>query len=166
MGNMYDDAKYGVSQRKWFSLRRGYGGDCASGFAFASATNVVKVTGWYPKGPIKILKAGYLVTTAITDTTHHSAIPIRFYKGASGSVVGNLNWGSGSVAVGARGSIVSFTVDNIPAGDYMKIRFATAHIYRATHTGLFTTAHQCSFAGAVALFVDYIPKYSGTKFDT
>jgi hypothetical protein len=58
--NTYDDAKYGIIERKWFGLTKKLGGETAAGFTLGTtdATAVSHLARWYPKGPILLVKAG------------------------------------------------------------------------------------------------------------
>ena len=170
MSNNYDDSKYGVITRKWFGLTLKNGGDVAngSGYTVSSATCTYKVARWYPKGPIKIVKAGYLVqATLVGGGTHKGAPVVRFKAYAGASVMANVKVASaGTTAAYTIASAVTFTRDNPAAGEYIGIKVSSRYTIRATSsTGLGTAVTRSSMTGTLAFFIDYVPVFSN-KFDT
>jgi hypothetical protein len=158
MSNFYDDAKYGVINRKFFGLTKKWGGDCANGYTFGTtdATTQNQVAKWYPKGPIKLLKAGTFNLATVTNASV-DRIPVRMLtRGASASVGCVFYNAKGNQAVIA--STTTFTVPRIKAGEYLNIRTGTPQTDKGTAANTATTT------GTVAFFVDYVPTFS-TNWD-
>lgn len=182
MGNFYDDSKYGVVTRKWFGLTKKHGGDCADGYTFTgSGSTVTHLARWYPKGPIKVTKLGFMVlatlattgnaTRAVLTTKHQ----VKFYHGAAAArttLIGttHIQVGDASTTAHARtalygiGSNESPTVANqtIAAGNALKIYVATPTSDDGTAAAAVGTL---SSLGTVAFFIDYIPSY-GSQWDS
>ena len=159
MSNSYDDAKYGVIQRKWFGLPKTRGGDVASGYSIAgsAATSTKHLRFWYPKGPIKLLKAGAMnLATVNIASTAADVIPVRVYAdGASGSTGISFNWAMTSTKVAPHTIASSSTVtrQKVKAGAYVKITTGTPQTGKGTRiTGSVVT-------GELAFFVDYTPAF-------
>jgi len=117
MGGSYDDAKYGVINRKWFGLTKKHGGDAADGYTFATtdATVIEHVARWYPKGPIDIVKFGAKVLASITagSQDYTDRIPAKLKtRGASASVAGTFSFDidGGTIAPHTFASVESMTV--------------------------------------------------------
>lgn len=143
----YDDAKFGVITRKWFSLPIKQGGDAAQGFTF-NETQSVKVARWYPRGPIQALKVGVLTVATLgkgeelfrlaVGGTAHSTSALLF-----ATIVASTT--------SAPYTIASQTLTRtLTAGSYLTLMAST---------------NVCS-TGSVSVFVDYRPRYSASgKWD-
>src|SRR4051812_37127923 len=95
----YDDGKYGVINRAWFGLSRKWGGPLSNArtatvrpgcFATAHGTSVVHMAKWYPRGPIRITKAGSFVLSTLTNASSDLHIGRIRARGASASVA--VSW--------------------------------------------------------------------------
>ncbi len=166
MGNSYDDAKYGVVQRKWFRLTKKFGGDSALGidatdWGTTDATSATLVTSWYPRGPIKMLKFGSMVLKAITNATSDLFPAYLKTRGASASAGATcyMKDTSTAEAAGHINSTTTFTVSQCKSGEYIYIRSGTPKTDKGT------AANTATVTGTVALFIDYIPLY-GSQWDT
>lgn len=158
MSNFYDDSKFGVITRKWFGLTKKWGGDVAAGYTFGTtdATTQAQLARWYPRGPVKMVKAGSFVLATITNASV-DRIPARVLtRGASASVAFSWNIPKGNTAAFA--SDVTAGVAQVKAGEYITIRTGTPQ----TDNG--TAANTATTTGTVAFFVDYVPTYD-TKWD-
>lgn len=156
--SFYDEGKYGVITRKWFGLSTTYGGDAAVAASYAfgthTATMLTHLARWYPRGPIKILKAGWMVTEAVTNASG-GVRPVRFLtRGASASALCTITPASCTQAQYSFSSTTTFTVNQCKAGEYLTIKSGTARTLSST-----ATAVRATTAGAVAFFVDYKPRY-------
>jgi hypothetical protein len=152
--NSYDDAKYGVITRKFFGLTKKWGGDCATGYTFGTtdATTQNQVAKWYPRGPIKMLKAGTFILATVTNASV-DRIPVRINtRGASASVGCVFYNAKGNQAVIA--STETFTTRQVKAGEYVQIRTGTPQTDKGTAANTATTS------GTVAFFIDYVPLFS------
>lgn len=153
----YAENKFRVITRKWFGLTKKHGGDVAAGYTFATtdATKIAHLARWYPKGPIKLVKAGIMRLATFTSASV-DIIPVRFRtRGASASLGCTVNAKSTATAQAAYtfASAVSFTAPNIKAGEYLSIDSGTPQ----TDNG--TAANTATALGTMAMFVDYIPDY-------
>jgi hypothetical protein len=171
MSNMYDDAKFGVIHRRWFGLSKKHGGDrsnarAASGqgcFGTTDATSKTHLARWYPRGPIRVLKAGSFVQATITNASN-DLIPARLtVRGGSASTGCSWNIKSTSTAVAPYtiASTTSFTVRRVKAGEYLSIKTGTPRTDKGTAANTATTT------GTVAFFIDYVNAFdsSGTTHD-
>jgi hypothetical protein len=160
MSNFYSDGKFGVINRKWFGLTKKWGGDCANGYTFATtdATVITQLAKWYPRGPIKMLKAGTFILGTVTNASV-DRIPVRLRtRGASASLGCLFYNAKGNQAVIA--STTTFTVSKVKAGEYINIVTGTPQTDKGTAANTATTT------GTVAFFVDYVPTYDPTgKWD-
>jgi hypothetical protein len=156
----YADDKYGVIQRKWFGLTKKYGGDCAAGYTFATtdATAIAHLARWYPKGPIKIIKAGSF-TLATLNGSGVDKIDCRVkIRGASASLAASFNCFASAQFSFASDSSVSPAV--VKAGEYISIRTGTPETDKGTVKNTATTL------GTMAFFVDYVPYFTAAgKWD-
>lgn len=163
MGGGYDDARFGVIERKWFGLSKKHGGDVpnarvASGigcFGTTDATSKTHIARWYPRGPISLVKAGSFVLATITNASN-DLIPARItVRGASASAGCSWNVKSTSTAVAPRtfASTTTFTARNVKAGEYLSIKTGTPR----TDNG--TAANTATTTGTVAFFIDYVRKF-------
>lgn len=171
MSNFYDDSKFGVIKRQWFLLSKKFGGSSSTARAGASrgcfgttdATSKVHVTRWYPKGPIKMLKAGSFMQATMTQASS-DLIPVRLTtRGGSASTGCTWNVKSTSTAVSAFtiASTTTFTVRQVKAGEYISIKTGTPR----TDNG--TAANTATCTGTVAFFVDYVDTFdSSGKHDS
>ncbi len=163
MPNFYDDSKFGVIQRQWFGLTTKWGGmvvNTANLYTFGTtdATARAQLARWYPRGPIRMVKAGTFNLATITNASV-DRIPVRVLtRGASASVGCLFYNAKGNPAVIA--STTSFTVRQVKAGEYIAIRTGTPQTDKGTAANTATTT------GTVAFFVDYVPTYdSSGKWD-
>jgi hypothetical protein len=156
----YADGKYGVIERKWFGLTKKFGGDCADGYTFGTtdATTIDHLSRWYPKGPIRLLKAGHIVLATIAvGATAGDDIPARLrVNGANESGDWDIDDGAAPYAIA---STVTFTNPIIDAGSYIGIRTGTAV------SGDGTESNTATSTGTVAFFIDYVREYHQTKWD-
>ena len=170
MSNFYEDSKFGVIKRQWFLLSKKLGGYSSTARAGASrgcfgttdATSKTHVTRWYPKGPVKMLKAGSFHQATMTQASS-DLIQARLYtRGASASTGCTWYVKSTSTAVSAFtvASTTTFTVRQVKAGEYISIKTGTP----VTDDG--TAANTATCTGTVAFFLDYVDTYdSGGKHD-
>lgn len=184
MSNFYDDAKYGVIQRKWFGLSKKWGGDAAAGFTYATAhgTSISHVAKWYPRGPIKITKAGSFVLATLANASSDLHIARIRTRGASASIA--VAWYMKSTSTQVVQAVFASNVptNDLPsgnpptttvgkatpisqckAGEYIQVMTATPTTDKATRVQATTT-------GSTAFFLDYIPTYlaqsGGGKWDS
>jgi len=171
--NTYDAAKFQVIERKWFGLTKKVGGDAASGYTFGSTgTDVDHLARWYPRGPIKVLKAGYkvLATLATPATAIAAWALINIFKSNATGTAKSTKLTSYTVktddtnrpdlwAIGASNTVMASS--EVEAG-----RFIT--IQAATPTSENATAAAGTLGGTVAFFIDYRRHYdpSNEKWDT
>ena len=156
----YDDAKYGVIERKWFGLTKKHGGETAAGFTFGTtdATSVTHLAKWYPKGPIRIVKAGVYRLATFTQASS-DLIPVRFYtRGASASLActAYAKYTATAIApftIGALGSAAPTTIFQCKAGEYISIKSGTPRTDKGT------AANTATCAGTAAFFIDYKRMY-------
>jgi hypothetical protein len=154
MSNFYEDSKFGVIQRKWFGLTKKWGGEVADGYTFGTTDATVRsqLAKWYPRGPIKLLKAGTFILGTVTNASV-DRIPVRVRtRGASASLGCLFYNAKGNQAVIA--SSTTFTVSQVKAGEYISIVTGTPQTDKGTAANTATTT------GTVAFFVDYVPTYS------
>ena len=160
MSGKYDDGQYGVITRKWFGLTKKLGGDCAAGYTLGTtdATAVAHVARWYPRGPIKVLKAGSF-TLATLNGSGVDRIDARVkVRGASASLA--ASWDAFSSAQYTFASAISMSAVQVKAGEYLSIRTGTPETDNGTAKNTSTTT------GTLAFFVDYVPMYDVTKWNT
>lgn len=158
MSGRYDDGQYGVINRKWFGLTKKYGGDCAAGYTLGTtdATAIAHLARWYPKGPIKILKAGSF-TLATLNGSGVDRIDCRVKtRGASASLAASFNCFASAQFSFASDS--TMTANQCKAGEYISIRTGTPETDKGTAKNTSTTT------GTLAFFVDYVPMYDVTKW--
>ena len=159
MGN-YSDDKFGVVERHWFGLTKKYGGQAASGFTFGTtdATSVNQVTRFYPKGPIRMQKFGYIVLGTVSGGgTGMDQIPLRLrVNGSNESSEINIPTAAVNYAIG---STTTFTNEVVDAGSYIDIITGTPETAKGTATNTATSS------GTVAFFLDYTREYDQTKWD-
>ncbi len=165
--NTYDDNKYGVITRKWFGLTTKHGGDRTlgvGGYTIGSAaTCVAKVARWYPRGPIKLVKAGIMVLATLQKrVASNTELRHRFFAdGASASVGITVTHDPGTatqVAPYTISSSVTITRSKVKAGAYMMIKTATPQSDE-------NSRRTSSVLGTLAYFVDYKPAFDN-KWDT
>lgn len=159
MSNFYDDSKFGVINRQWFGLTAKWGGSVAAGYTFGTtdATARAQLARWYPRGPIKMIKAGTFILATVTNASV-GRIPVRILtRGASASVGALFYNTKGNQAVIA--STTTFTVSKVKAGEYITIRTGTPQTLKGTAANTATTT------GTVAFFVDYVPTWDVSKHD-
>lgn len=164
MGNSYSDSKFGVIQRKWFGLTKKHGGDCASGYTFGTtdATKQSHLARWYPRGPIKMVKAGARVLATMTQGSSDLVEARITTRGASASAGCSFYVKSTSTAVAPYtvASTTTFTVSQVKAGEYISIVTGTPKSDKGT------AKNTATLTGTVAFFVDYVPTFdSDGKWD-
>lgn len=167
MSNFYDDSKFGVIQRQWFGLSKKWGGDrlnarVASGqgcFGTTDATVKTHFAKWYPRGPIKMLKAGVMTLASVTNASV-DRIPVRVLTRGASASLGALFYISAVPTVQAEiSSTTTFTVSKCKAGEYLTIKTGTPQTDKGTAANTATTL------GTVAFFVDYVPTWDVSKHD-
>lgn len=150
----YSDAKYGVPERHYFGLTKKAGGDAASGFTFGTtdATSVNQVTRFYPKGPIKMIKFGYLTLATVGNGgTGMDVIPLRLrVNGSNESSEIDIPTAAAPWSIGSTETFTNAVVDS---GSYIDIITGTPQ----TADG--TAANTATSTGTVAFFLDYIRTY-------
>src|SRR3990172_2593908 len=154
---MYDSGKYGVITRKWFGLTKKHGGDVSAGYTFGTtdATKITHLTRWYPRGPIKMVKAGSRILATMTQASS-DLVPARLVtRGASASAGAGWNVKSTSTAPApyAVASTETFTVRQCRAGEYISIVTGTPRTDKGT------AANTATCLGTAAFFVDYEPTF-------
>lgn len=159
MSGKYDDGQYGVITRKWFGLTKKMGGDAATGYTLGTtdATAIAHVARWYPRGPIKVLKAGSF-TLATLNGSGVDRIDARVkVRGASASLA--ASWDAFSSAQFTFASDISMSAVQVKAGEYLSIRTGTPETDNGTAKNTSTTT------GTLAFFVDYVPMFDATKWN-
>lgn len=179
MSNFYDDAKFGVIERKWFGLTKKVGGDLPGlvtvsvgthgsgtqyngGYEFGSATTTTHLARWYPRGPIQLKKFGYMVlATLVGKATVKGRREMRLYtRGASASVGAKLLPATcGTVTQYTFNSTTTFTVSQCKAGEYVSITSGTPRTYKAAGYSSGTVTRG-TVNGTVAFFIDYVPTWN------
>jgi hypothetical protein len=169
MSNFYDDAKFGVVRRQWFGLSKKWGGDrpnarVASGagcFGTTDATSKTHLAKWYPRGGIKLIKAGVFTLASVTNASVER-IPVRITTRGASASVGCAFYISNVPTVQAEiSSTTTFTANKVKAGEYLSIKTGTPQSDAGTARNTATTL------GTVAFFVDYQPLWSEDgKWDT
>ena len=150
----YSDDNYKVITRKWFGLTKKYGGDCASGYTLGTtdATAIAHLARWYPKGPIRIIKAGSF-TLATLNGSGVDKIDCRVkVRGASASLCASFNCFAS--AQNSFASDEAMSAFRVKAGEYLSIRTGTPETDKGTAKITSTTT------GTLAFFVDYVPDLS------
>lgn len=160
----YDAGKYGVITRKWFGLTTKHGGDAASGHLVANttdATTINKVARWYPHAPIRMVKAGSRVLATMTNASN-DLVPFRIEtrNAASLGCQWNAKHTSSALNPYVVNSTTTFTVRQVKAGEYIRIRSATPRTDKGT------AANTASTSGTVAVFLDYTPSFDIDVFHT
>ncbi len=162
MSNFYDDSKFGVIQRHWFGLSKKWGGDrpnarVASGqgcFGTTDATTKTHFAKWYPRGPIKMVKAGVMTLASVTNASV-DRIPVKVLTRGASASTGCTFYISAVPTVQAEvSSTTTFTVKQCKAGEYLTIKTGTPQ----TDNG--TAANTATTLGTVAFFVDYVRQFS------
>lgn len=157
MSNSYDAGKYGVITRTFFGLTDKLGGGYTSPYTKGSATTVVKLKRFYPKGPIKILKMGLqvLATLGTPATAPSDGFYYRMSKG--GGVIGTdfvTAQTTGRLALyGIASKPLTATDAVIAAGDYISFKTSTPY----TMDG---TVEAGTINGSFAFFIDWVPYFS------
>lgn len=150
MTNFYDDSKFGVIDRKWFGLTKKHGGETAAGYTFGTtdATSITHVARHYPKGPIRLLKAGaYVLATIGGGGTGFDQIPTRMQvNGANESAEFNIPTAG---APYTKASITTFTNPVVDAGSYVGFKTGTPESTNGT------AKNTATVTGSVAFFFDY-----------
>lgn len=153
MSNFYDDAKFGVIQRKWFGLTKKYGGDVAAGYTLGAeaATKTTQLASHYPRGPIKVLKVGAFVLATLTSTaTTVDRQPCHFRKNSTRAKTWYVARNSAPHSIASAGGSPLAT---IKAGDLVGFETGTPETDKATDV---TTG---TMAGTVAFFYDWVPAF-------
>jgi len=158
MGHTYDAERYGIIERKYFGLTKKFGGETAAGFTLGTtdATAIVHVTRWYPKGPIRVVKAGSF-TVCTLNGSGVDKIDARVRKGSlTASVIASWNaFASAQFSFASGDGRGSATV---PAGGYVTIKTGTPETDKGTAQNTSTTT------GTLAFFIDYTRLYHATKW--
>lgn len=155
----YDDAKFGVIERKWFGLPKKWGGDAATGFTFGTHDpgTLSHVEKWFPAGAIEIKKVGVFVSST-SNNASGGCKSFRFLtRGASASVIATIRWSSCTQSEGAiSGSKIgsALTVRQCKKGEYITIQSLEPTTNSATATEVKATT-----SGAAAFFIDYRRKW-------
>lgn len=181
MPNFYDDSKFGVITRKWFGLTKKWGGDNAAGYTYGTAhgTSITHLAKWYPRGPIRITKAGSMTIATLANASSDLHIGRIRTRGASASVavqwylkststqvlqtvIASNNVGrslpTGNPPSAANTSSVTM-INQCKAGEYISVMTATPTTDKATRV-------QATTSGTSVFFVDYVPTFdSGGKWD-
>jgi len=147
---IYDDGQFQVIERKWFGLPKKYGGDVAAGYTLGTtdATAISHVAKWYPKGPIKLVKAGSF-TLATLNGSGVDRIDARVkVRGASASLA--ASWNAFASAQNSFASDSAMSAVRVKAGEYLSIRTGTPETDKGTAKNTSTTT------GTLAFFVDYV----------
>lgn len=173
MSNFYDDAKFGIIQRKWFGLTKKWGGDVAGGFTYGTAhgTSISHVAKFYPRGPIKITKAGSFVLATLANASSDLHIARIRTRGASASIA--VQWYMKSTSTQVLQAVIASNtpqnglptgnpptttsgnttvINQCKAGEYLQVMTATPTTDKATRVQATTT-------GSTAFFVDYVPTF-------
>jgi hypothetical protein len=132
----YADSKYGVIERVWFGLTTKHGGQAAAGLTF-NETEANKVTRFYPKGPIEVLKYG----ARVLATLGKGEEVISLYKGTTRMAQITASTSAAPYTVA---SDVTISSQYVAAGSYLSILAST---------------NVCS-TGTVACFIDYIRRFN------
>lgn len=158
MSGSYDDARFGVIQRQWFGLSKKWGGDrpnarAASGqgcFGTTDATTKTHIAKWYPRGPIRLVKAGVMTLASVTNASV-DRVPVRVMTRGASASLGSLFYINAVPTVQAEiSSSVTFTARDVRAGEYLSIKTGTPQTDKGTAANTATTL------GTVAFFVDYV----------
>jgi len=150
----YDDSRYGVIERKWFGLTKKYGGDCAAGYTLGTtdATVQAHLARWYPKGPIRIVKAGSF-TLATLNGSGVDKIDCRVKVNNGASLAASFNCFASpqfSFASDPDPTANSGRVVVNGAGKYISLRTGTPETDKGTVKNTSTTT------GTLAFFIDYV----------
>jgi len=139
----YDDAKFGVIERKWFGLTVKNGGETAAAHLIPAVAEAAKVTRWYPRGPIIVKKFGVMVQA--TGGDGEQTFVLKKGVAATGTRIAAVTSSTdgASYTIASNSSPASF---NIAAGSYLSILAST---------------NVCS-TGSYAFFVDFVRRYDGT----
>lgn len=160
--SFYSDSQFGVIQRKWFGLTKKFGGDCADGYTFATtdATTIDHLSRWYPKGPIRLVKAGHITLATVGGGgTAFDRVPARILvNGSTESGTFYVDDGGAPYAVGAAGSTVTFTNAVVDAGSYIGVRTGTPESDAGTESNTATVT------GSVAFFIDFKSEWAEGKW--
>lgn len=145
----YDDGQYQVIERKWFGLTKKLGGDAAAGYTLGTtdATSIAHLSRWYPKGPIKLVKAGSFTLCTLNGSGVDKIDARVKVRGASASLA--ASWDAFSSAQYSFASDSSMAAVRVKAGEYLSIRTGTPETDKGTAKNTATTT------GTLAFFVDY-----------
>jgi len=153
----YSDDRFQFIERQWFGLEKipatttiAQGG---LSFATKGATAIRHIPYWLPKGPIKVKKVGYVVTTAIANASAALRKVRVLTRGASASVCCTITPACATQAIGAINSTTTFTVTQCKAGEYMTIMTSSAMTAKSTEKLATTT-------GGIAVWIDYVRTFS------
>lgn len=157
---LYDDGQFGVVERKWFGLTKKFGGDVAAGYTLGTtdATAITHLARWYPKGPIRIVKAGSL-TLATLNGSGVDKIDCRVkVRGASASLCASFNCFASAQYTFASDSTMASS-NRVKAGEYLSIKTGTPETSNGTAKNTSTTT------GTLAFFVDYYREFDSAKWN-
>lgn len=171
MTNFYNDSKFGVITRKWFGLTKKVGGDCAAGYTIGSATITNHLARWYPRGPIKVTKVGFMVLATLSTPASNADVelaPVRFYKSnSSGTSKSTLIASDGLVPrdTGRQALWSINSKETIASAEVEAGRFIT--ICTGSPTTGDGTVDNGTIGGTLAFFIDFVPQFdSSGKWDT
>lgn len=162
MAEFYDDAKFGVITRHWFGLTVKWGGAQANGGSYTlgttDATVRTQVAKWYPKGPIRMVKAGSFVLATLVNASV-DRVPVRIKTRGGSASVGCVFYTTKTL--NAFASTTTFTVRQCKAGEYLTVVTGTPQTDKGTAANTATTT------GTLAFYVDYVPTWdSSGKHDS
>jgi hypothetical protein len=148
----YDDAKFGVIERKWFGLHLNKGGAVAAASGFTcgaeAATSNNHVDRYYFRGPVRLKKFGVMVQKAVACTaTDMDKVPFRL-RVNGGNETSNVTIADGAAAYTVA-STTTFTNDLVNNASYIDI------IQGTPLSGDNTEVVTATVTGTFAYFVDY-----------
>lgn len=156
MGQFYSDDKFGVITRHWFGLTTKWGGSVANSgnlytLGTTDATVRSQVAKWYPRGPIRMVKAGSFVLATLVNASV-DRVPVRVKTRGASASVGCVFYTAKTLNSFA--STTTFTVSQCKAGEYISIVTGTPQTDKGTAANTATTT------GTLAFYIDYVPTWS------
>jgi hypothetical protein len=152
----YANDRYSVVERKWFGLTKKWGGDCATGYALTgndSGTTIKHMDkGYYPKGPIRIVKWGAMVLATVTATKTVGKLP-HYIQVGTAAKTGLLNLVPVTKAIAPAVQTTVTGYIDVADGKTIKIMQGTPVTSKGTAQ---VTGTQ---AGTVAFFIDYVRRH-------
>jgi hypothetical protein len=172
----YADGKYRVINRKWFGLKRKWGGDAATAAIEGGNTSSAGATGanltmqyWRPGRPLTAIRAGVLVMATL-------GTPANATKAALVAKRKLRFWHTGSTATlqytFARPELVVAKTNRTPAKSVVEVsckeyipadgRVGMYFEFPTTAKGSLDAGTGTKFAkGSLAAFIDYVPTFTG-----